>query len=75
MGIVSIINQTISCKVKQSMGPDNKENKGGKMEEKMEKALRYAQNLKIDSSQKPEPTPRRGSLRVVSQIKKNESLG
>ncbi|GJL79304.1 MAG: hypothetical protein NPINA01_22930 [Nitrospinaceae bacterium] len=43
--------------------------------EKMEQVLRYVKNMEVNSSQKIRSLPKRGSLRVISQIKIKELIG
>ncbi len=47
----------------------------GKMVEKMEQALRYVEGMKIYSPSKISSLPKRGSRRIVSQIKIKELIG
>jgi len=51
------------------------EGKTGKLVEKMELALGYVENMKVHAPNKVSEMPKRGSRRVVSQIKRKELIG
>lgn len=57
------------------MNPETVENKAGRQAEKMERALNFVKGMKQISRNKNSSIPRRGSLRVVSQMKREELIG
>lgn len=75
MNIVGTKNQTISFQVIKLMKPETAGINTGKLVEKMEHALGYVEGMKIYSPRKISPLPKRGSRRVVAQIKIKELIG
>jgi len=75
MNIVGIKNQTILFQVNKLMKPETAGINAGKLVEKMEHALGYVESMKIYSPSKISPLPKRGSRRVVSQIRIKELIG
>ena len=75
MNIVGTKNQTILFQVIKLVKPETAGINAGKLVEKMEHALGFVEGMKIYSPSKISSLPKRGSRRVVAQIKIKELIG